>query len=92
VFHELAHQVLYVKNDTAFNESFVMVEAWRRALVEREVGSEAARADRVRGVRRRQQFRVLTRATRNVLVRFMKTARRATPRSCAARFAMEVPG
>ena len=68
IFHELAHQVLYVKNDTAFNESFATAverlggERWLK-----EQASEAARAEYAAFNARRQQFRALTRATRNVL-------------------------
>ncbi|MFM7783568.1 MAG: aminopeptidase, partial [Gammaproteobacteria bacterium] len=46
VFHELAHQVLYVPGDTAFSESFASVverEGLRRWLLER--GDAAAYAD-----------------------------------------------
>jgi len=55
MFHELAHQLLYVKNDTRFNESFaVTVE---RAGVERwlaQYGNENERAaySRLQGMRR----------------------------------------
>ena len=68
IFHELAHQVLHVKNDTAFNESFATAverlggERWLK-----EQASEAARAEYAVFNARRQQFRALTRATRNVL-------------------------
>jgi predicted aminopeptidase len=68
VFHELAHQVLYVKNDTAFNESFATAverlggERWLK-----EHASEAARAEYAVFNARRQQFRALTRSTRSAL-------------------------
>jgi predicted aminopeptidase len=68
VFHELAHQVLYVKNDTAFNESFATAverlggERWLK-----EQASEAARAEYAVFDARRQQFRALTRSTRSAL-------------------------
>ena len=68
VFHELAHQVLYVKNDTAFNESFATAverlggERWLK-----EHASEAARSDYAVFDARRQQFRALTRSTRAAL-------------------------
>ncbi len=68
VFHELAHQVLYVKNDTAFNESFATAverlggERWLK-----EHASEGARADYAAFDARRQQFRALTRSTRGAL-------------------------
>lgn len=67
LFHELAHQVLYVKDDTAFNESFA-------TAVERLGGarwlaqsSAAARAEYARFDERRQAFRALTRSTREHL-------------------------
>jgi len=55
MFHELAHQLLYVKNDTRFNESFAV--AVERAGVERWLaknGNEAQRATylRMQGMRR----------------------------------------
>ena len=57
MFHELAHQVLYVKNDTRFNESFaVTVE---QAGVERwlaQSGSDADRATYERLQKMRNEF------------------------------------
>ncbi|WP_442905756.1 aminopeptidase [Hydrogenophaga sp. RAC07] len=67
VFHELAHQVVYVQNDTAFNESFA-------TTVERLGGArwlarsnDQARADYATFDNRRRAFRALTRATRERL-------------------------
>ena len=68
IFHELAHQVLYVKNDTTFNESFA-------TAVERLGGqrwlethaSEKARAEYAAYAGRRRMFRELSRATRKRL-------------------------
>ncbi len=67
VFHELAHQVVYAQNDTAFNESFA-------TTVERLGGArwlarstEQARADYANFDNRRRAFRTLTRATRERL-------------------------
>ncbi len=67
VFHELAHQVVYVQNDTAFNESFA-------TTVERLGGArwlarstDQARADYANFDSRRRAFRALTRATRERL-------------------------
>ena len=67
VFHELSHQVVYVQNDTAFNESFA-------TTVERLGGarwltrsSEQARADYATFDNRRRAFRALTRTTRERL-------------------------
>lgn len=68
LFHELAHQVVYVGDDTVFNESFASaVErlATRRWLALH--GSDAARASYVELEARRQQFRALARATRHEL-------------------------
>ncbi|MFD0669052.1 aminopeptidase [Ramlibacter sp. MAHUQ-53] len=68
IFHELAHQVLYVKDDTAFNESFATaverlgVQAW----LAREAG-EGARAEYAAASQRRDAFRALVRATRQRL-------------------------
>lgn len=44
IFHELAHQVLYVKDDTAFNESFAT--AVELAGVERWLAARASDAER----------------------------------------------
>lgn len=65
IFHELAHQEFYVKNDTAFNESFA-------TFVQRE-GLREWRADHhlpppdSAGVERKQQFTQLILATREKL-------------------------
>jgi predicted aminopeptidase len=69
LFHELSHQVLYVADDTVFNESFATAverlggEAWLT-----QQASAQARADYLLFNTRRQQFRALTRATRDRLV------------------------
>ena len=60
IFHELAHQVVYVKGDTEFNESFataVEAEGVRRWLV--RGGNDQMRADFDRSQQRRMQFRAL---------------------------------
>jgi len=75
VFHELAHQVVYVRDDTSFNESFATaveeegVARWlaaQRALRDpaayAELAADAARAERVRA-----DFRTLIAATRERL-------------------------
>jgi predicted aminopeptidase len=59
LFHELAHQVVYVKDDTTFNESFasvVEVEGLRRYLEHRGAAHEAARFE---AERRREGDRLL---------------------------------
>ena len=68
IFHELAHQVVYVKNDTTFNESFaVAVErlGGRRWLEQR--ASESARQEYAAFDERRRDFRALSRVTRERL-------------------------
>lgn len=68
VFHELAHQIVYVNGDTAFNESFavsVEIEGVRRWL------SETGTAERLREFEKRQerkeQFHQLVAETRDKL-------------------------
>ena len=79
IFHELAHQVLYVKGDTAFNESFATTverlgsKAWLAAQVDPAVQQEYARFDG-----RRQDFRALTAETRRQLLVVYATAHGAT--------------
>jgi predicted aminopeptidase len=66
IFHELAHQVVYVKDDTAFNESFAVtveeegVARWIAEQAKRRDPAEAAHlaADFERGQRTRAEFRV----------------------------------
>jgi len=68
IFHELAHQVVYAKNDTMFNESFATaVERLgsRRWLATQ--ASEVARKEYAEFDDRRQQFRKLAIATRKRL-------------------------
>lgn len=68
IFHELAHQVAYAKNDTMFNESFAT--AVERLGGERWLATHAspqARAEYAAYDGRRRQFRALTLATRKRL-------------------------
>ncbi|MFP8832808.1 aminopeptidase [Hydrogenophaga sp. XSHU_21] len=68
LFHELAHQVLYVQDDTAFNESFAT--AVERLGVQRwlqQAATPAARAEYTAFDQRRQAFRALTRSVRDRL-------------------------
>ena len=65
LFHELAHQVLYVRDDTMFNESFAT--AVERLGIARWLATwapERARREYAELEARRAQFRALTRATR----------------------------
>lgn len=68
IFHELAHQVVYAKDDTMFNESFAT--AVERLGSQRWLDSEAAhgndkaRQDYLQFDGRRRQFRALALATR----------------------------
>ncbi len=74
LFHELAHQVVYAKDDTTFNESFATaverlgVARWLAAS-----GSEAARQDHAALELRRQQFQALSRATQAQLRRIYES-------------------
>ncbi len=68
MFHELAHQIVYVKDDSVFNESFAAaveeagVERWLKAEGNPELDAQFARAQRQRTV-----FRDLIRETRERL-------------------------
>ena len=65
VFHELSHQVLYVKDDTMFNESFATaVERIGGKRWLQQHGSEAAQKEYAEFDVRRTQFRALTLRTR----------------------------
>jgi predicted aminopeptidase len=68
IFHELAHQVLYVKDDTTFNESFATaVERVGGARWLATHAGEAARSEYAQYDGRRRQFRALTMAARQDL-------------------------
>jgi predicted aminopeptidase len=68
MFHELAHQVLYVPGDTAFNESYATaVERIGGAQWLATQASEGARVEYAQFDQRRQQFRQLTLETRRQL-------------------------
>ncbi len=70
IFHELAHQVVYVPDDTMFNESFATaVEQLGGTRWLAASGSEKARGDYAAFDARRKQFRALTIATRERLRR-----------------------
>jgi predicted aminopeptidase len=70
VFHELAHQVLYVPGDTVFNESYATaVERIGGALWLQREASDAARSEYARFDGQRRQFRALALDTRRALNR-----------------------
>ena len=72
VFHELAHQVVYVKDDSSFNESFAVaveeegVARWLSVESKKRDPSEAASlvADAARGRRIRADFRAMIASAR----------------------------
>lgn len=82
VFHEMAHQVLYIKDDTAFNESFATsVEhlgsnAWLASQANPAAAQEYATLDA-----RRKGFRELTAKTRQQLLAVYATRPGSAPRS-----------
>ncbi len=72
LFHELAHQIVYVKDDTAFNESFAVAveeEGMRRWLKAQAGRTDAAQLaeDAARSRRLKVEFRNLVRTTRDRL-------------------------
>ncbi len=79
IFHELAHQVLYVKDDTTFNESFATaVERLGGQQWLAKNGSEAARQEYAAHDSRRREFRALTLSARERLAQVYKQNRQAT--------------
>jgi len=74
IFHELAHQVAYAKDDTEFNESFATaVERIGAGRWLQEHASDAARAQYELLDSRRREFRRLTRATRERLDKLFRS-------------------
>ena len=68
IFHELAHQVVYVAGDTSFNESFATaVERLGSSRWLSMQADDAARGEYAQYDARRNQFRALTLATRRRL-------------------------
>lgn len=68
IFHEMAHQVVYLKDDTLFNESFATaVERLGATRWLAAQGSEESRRAYAELDARRQQFRALAMATRQRL-------------------------
>ncbi len=78
VFHELAHQVAYAPGDTGFNESFATaVERLGGARWLATYGTETVKAEYAVFDGRRQQFRVLTRATRLRLLEIYRSIKQS---------------
>ena len=65
IFHELAHQVLYVAGDTAFNESYATAVERLGLARWQAAGGRATEPPAV--AQRREDFRALTRRTREAL-------------------------
>jgi predicted aminopeptidase len=74
IFHELAHQVVYVNGDTTFNESFATAVERLGSARWLAQASEAARAEYAEYDGRRGQFRALTQATRRRLAALYEDA------------------
>ena len=74
IFHELAHQVVYAKDDTTFNESFAVAverigsQSWLAQHASPDTRQKQAEFDK-----RRQQFRALTQTVRSDLDSIYKT-------------------
>lgn len=75
IFHELAHQVVYAKGDTMFNESFATAveRLGGRLWLDTQAG-DAARQEYETFDARRKQFRALTQATRARLERIYESS------------------
>ena len=75
LFHELAHQRMYVANDTGFNEAYAV--AVQRSGVKRWLqvaGDDAARRQHADAEARREQFLTLVRWAREQLVALYRQA------------------
>ena len=84
IFHELAHQVLYVKDDTMFNESFATaVERLGGQQWLAKNGSDLARTEYVAFDSKRKEFRALTLRARERLAQVYKENRPVTSMNTA---------
>jgi len=101
VFHELAHQVAYAKNDTTFNESFAVVveEAGVRRWLEAE-GRGAELESFLAAQARKREFAATVKAARERLARVyaaglpraeLEAAKRAEFAALRARYGAIVP-
>lgn len=87
LFHELAHQVVYVPGDTAFNESFATaVERLGSAQWLATQSTPEARQAYAESQKRRQSWQALTRATRERLAALYESnqAQTLAPQALAA--------
>ena len=80
IFHELAHKVVYIKNDTHFNEGFAIAvehEGVRRWLESR--GRNELYEQFIRRYQKRIEFSFLVKNTRTSLARLYNTPEMAIP-------------
>jgi len=90
IFHELAHQKLYIKNDTAFNEAFartveyVGIERWLARY-----GTAKATARYKLSKQRQAEFIALVLNTRNDLIHIYKKTAPRTEKLAAKKAAFE---
>ena len=85
LFHELAHQILYVRDDMAFNESFATtVERLGTPQWLEAEGSETLRKRWQHGLERKQQWRMLTQNVRAQLRDLYASWSSEHPRSTVA--------
>ncbi len=90
IFHELSHQVLYVQDDTMFNESFATaVERIGGQQWLAQHGSEAARAEYAQFDQRRKDFRALTLATRQKLTKIYAEVHVDSAQAATKKIAMD---
>jgi predicted aminopeptidase len=90
IFHELSHQVLYVKDDTMFNESFATaVERIGGAQWLQQHASQAVRDEYAQYNARRVAFRALTLATRQQLEKNYALAQSESAQAAMKKEAME---